>query len=328
MQQVTFPLQLLASRVATAAGTGRSSRAAAGEHDRARCHAAGRRGSMQRNPLASDPGHAGHHLRLPDGDSEMGAGGAGCSAVPIAVAANSFRVFGTGLLVQYWDPDKAEGFFHTFEGWLIFVVALIMLFAVHRLISLVWKTGPAVAQWKASQRRRNPHEGQVSSLWDCGCAHVGHRARAAGPFAHRVLSAARASEFPAPRKLMVGREPTTPRPADARHPRARASFWCAITKTRSQPQPWINLYIAYFPTQKAGDTIHSPNHCLPGAGWVPTSREWFGLRPDGSSFPVNRYVVSKAGERQLVLYWFQAHGRAGGQRILGQVLSDCPIRFA
>src|SRR4030088_876006 len=60
------------------------------------------------------------------------------SAVPIAVAANSFRIFGTGLLVQYWDPDKAEGFFHTFSGWLIFVVALIMLFAVHRLISLIW----------------------------------------------------------------------------------------------------------------------------------------------------------------------------------------------
>ena len=77
-----------------------------------------------------------------------------------------------------------------------------------------------------------------------------------------------------------------------------------------QPEPWINLYIAYFPTQKAGDTIHSPNHCLPGAGWVPTSRNVVRLRrPDGSSFPVNRYVVAKAGERQLVLYWFQAHGR-------------------
>jgi exosortase len=65
-----------------------------------------------------------------------------CLAVPIAIAANGFRIFGTGLLVQYWDPDKAEGFFHTFSGWLIFVVALIMLFAVHRLISLIWKNGP------------------------------------------------------------------------------------------------------------------------------------------------------------------------------------------
>jgi EpsI family protein len=79
----------------------------------------------------------------------------------------------------------------------------------------------------------------------------------------------------------------------------------------SQPEAWIDLYIAYFPTQRAGDTIHSPNHCLPGAGWVPTSREVVQIaRPDGSSFPVNRYVVSKTGDRELVLYWFQAHGRA------------------
>jgi len=78
-----------------------------------------------------------------------------------------------------------------------------------------------------------------------------------------------------------------------------------------QPQPPIGLFIAYFPSQKTGDTIHSPNHCLPGAGWVPASRETVQLsRPDGSSFPVNRYVVSKEGNRQLVLYWFQAHGRA------------------
>jgi len=79
----------------------------------------------------------------------------------------------------------------------------------------------------------------------------------------------------------------------------------------ASPSPWINLYIAYFPTQKAGDTIHSPNHCLPGAGWVPTSREVVQItNPDGSSFPVNRYVVSKSGDRELVLYWFRAHGRA------------------
>ena len=75
--------------------------------------------------------------------------------------------------------------------------------------------------------------------------------------------------------------------------------------------PPINLFIAYFPTQKTGDTIHSPNHCLPGAGWIPISRERIQItRPDGSSFPANRYVGSQSGEGQeLVLYWFQAHGR-------------------
>ena len=67
-----------------------------------------------------------------------------CSAVPIAVFANGFRIFGTGVLGQYLDPDKAQGFFHEFQGWLIFVVSLLILFAVHRLINLVWKP-PTVA---------------------------------------------------------------------------------------------------------------------------------------------------------------------------------------
>ena len=58
------------------------------------------------------------------------------ASIPIAVAANSLRIVGTGLLVQYWDPDKAEGFFHTFSGWLIFVVSLVMLFLLHRLLQI------------------------------------------------------------------------------------------------------------------------------------------------------------------------------------------------
>ena len=53
------------------------------------------------------------------------------ASIPIAVAANGFRIFGTGLLVQYWDPDKAQGFFHEFSGWLIFVVSLLLLFGLH-----------------------------------------------------------------------------------------------------------------------------------------------------------------------------------------------------
>jgi exosortase len=65
------------------------------------------------------------------------------ASVPIAVLANSFRIFGTGLLVQYWDPEKAEGFFHAFSGWLIFVVSLAMLFLLHRALQWMWPEGAA-----------------------------------------------------------------------------------------------------------------------------------------------------------------------------------------
>jgi exosortase len=58
------------------------------------------------------------------------------AAIPIAVAANSLRIVGTGVLIQYWDPGKAEGFFHAFSGWLIFVVSLAMLFLLHHALRL------------------------------------------------------------------------------------------------------------------------------------------------------------------------------------------------
>lgn len=61
------------------------------------------------------------------------------AAVPVAVAANALRIMGAGLSGQYWDPDKAEGFFHTFSGWVVFVLSLAMLFLIHRSFSLFHK---------------------------------------------------------------------------------------------------------------------------------------------------------------------------------------------
>jgi exosortase len=67
------------------------------------------------------------------------------ASIPIAVSANGFRIVGTGLLVQYWDPEKAEGFFHAFSGWLIFVVSLLMLFALHRCLKFFLERNEAAA---------------------------------------------------------------------------------------------------------------------------------------------------------------------------------------
>ena len=65
------------------------------------------------------------------------------ASIPIAVAANAARIFGTGLCVQYWDPDKAVGFFHEFSGWLMFLVSLGLLYFVHIAMSLVTPKGRA-----------------------------------------------------------------------------------------------------------------------------------------------------------------------------------------
>ena len=74
--------------------------------------------------------------------------------------------------------------------------------------------------------------------------------------------------------------------------------------------PFVSLYIAYFSSQRSGDTIHSPKNCLPGAGWTPLSTDRISLtRPDGKSVIVNRYILANGGQHLLALYWYQAHGR-------------------
>jgi EpsI family protein len=77
-----------------------------------------------------------------------------------------------------------------------------------------------------------------------------------------------------------------------------------------QRTPYVDLFIAYFRSQRSGDTIHSPQHCLPGSGWVPIENQGITLAmPGHEPFPANRYLIAKGDARQLVLYWFWAHDR-------------------
>jgi EpsI family protein len=78
----------------------------------------------------------------------------------------------------------------------------------------------------------------------------------------------------------------------------------------SDTQSPVGLFIAYFPSQRSGDTIHSPKNCLPGAGWAPVRADKITMiLPGRNVFPANRYLIAKGEDRQLVLYWYWAHDR-------------------
>jgi EpsI family protein len=78
----------------------------------------------------------------------------------------------------------------------------------------------------------------------------------------------------------------------------------------ADPRTAVDFLIAYFPSQRAGDTIHSPMHCLPGAGWLPIDSSLVNLSlPGHDSFPANRVVSAKGELREIVLYWYWAHDR-------------------
>ncbi len=88
---------------------------------------------------------------------------------------------------------------------------------------------------------------------------------------------------------------------------------------RSGRSAW--LYIGYWATQRKGADIHSPKNCLPAGGWEPVeaSRLTIALPPPSAPIIVNRYLVQKGQETQVVLYWYQSHGRAIASEVAAKI---------
>ncbi len=80
-----------------------------------------------------------------------------------------------------------------------------------------------------------------------------------------------------------------------------------------------SLYVGYYQSQRAGDTIHSPLNCLPGAGWNPVKNGRISVPAGGSAIVINRIVIMKGTDKQLVLYWYQSHGRVVASEYWGKI---------
>jgi EpsI family protein len=81
--------------------------------------------------------------------------------------------------------------------------------------------------------------------------------------------------------------------------------------TTSSPTPPVSLFIGYFATQRTGQTIHSPKHCLPGSGWTFESSKYLTLT-DAANKPhrVGEYIIGNGYQKDFVIYWYEAHGRS------------------
>jgi EpsI family protein len=81
------------------------------------------------------------------------------------------------------------------------------------------------------------------------------------------------------------------------------------------------LFVAYFQSQRTGVWVHSPKHCLPGAGWIPVSSSVIQMRFAGraEAVPVNRHVVAKGDAKGVVLYWYEGRGRVYASEYLAKL---------
>jgi EpsI family protein len=83
----------------------------------------------------------------------------------------------------------------------------------------------------------------------------------------------------------------------------------------------VSLYLGYWASRRKGAYIHSPKNCLPGAGWEPVeaSQLTIALPPPAAPLTVNRYLVQKDQQMQVVLYWYQARGQAIASEVAAKI---------
>jgi exosortase D (VPLPA-CTERM-specific) len=234
------------------------------------------------------------------------------AAVPIAVIANAARVAGTGILAHHYGPRVADGFFHTVSGWLLFLVASVLLAAVWGVLMATASRRPEPAAGGEGEAA----PGALASCWPkltaqtaLAAALVGLSIGAMGMLSHGEAVPLRRSFDAFPPRLgpwQGGREALPPSILDL----LRVSDYVNRLYVRPQGIP-IWLYVGYYETQRQGQIIHSPRHCLPGGGWSIVSIERMPIAFPGRAEPatINRVLIGKEGERQLVLYWYQERGR-------------------
>jgi EpsI family protein len=93
-----------------------------------------------------------------------------------------------------------------------------------------------------------------------------------------------------------------------------------LSRTYSRDSLKADLFIAFYAQQRAGESMHSPKHCLPGSGWEIWNYDTMEVPAAGQRFTVNKYSISRESERRLVLYWYQSRDRIIASEYLGKLL--------
>jgi len=251
------------------------------------------------------------------------------AAAPITVLMNSVRIALAGIIVNEYGVEWVDGFTHFFEGWVIFLSCVILLFGLARLLlffnpvkmslaeSLDLDTDGLGTQFMRLQYLR-PSPALI------GVALAG------------VVSAAAWQAVPEPGEARVARESFAAFPRDLdgwRQTGARqrlnarvegelgADDYHSVDLAKPGHAAHVNLFMAWYLDQTDGG-VHSPEICLPGTGWEIAWLDRSDVAPDigfEEPFRVNRAIIQKGETRMMVLYWFQQRER--------RVASDLMAKF-
>jgi exosortase D (VPLPA-CTERM-specific) len=251
------------------------------------------------------------------------------STIPITILMNSLRIAVIGVLVDRFGIAQAEGFLHDFEGWLVFIACFLVLLAECWLLLRV------------TRDRRSLRELLAFEFPPPNPSASGVRTRELGKPAVVALVVLLAAVFPA--RALPERVEVRPARGDfaefpmqigawqGRRQRLEAVYLDTLkmddyvladfvrpvseaAHAAATPAGFdaVNFYVAYYASQRTGQSAHSPRSCLPGGGWRILEfrqHQVAGVAGNGAPLQVNRVIVEHGTDRQLVYYWFQERGR-------------------
>ena len=271
------------------------------------------------------------------------------STIPWAIIVNAFRVALTGILASIWGMGVIEGFSHDFAGWLVFMVSLGVLLGEMWLLGKIGpqtvKHGTDCSAPPPSSPRENGAEGNPLSRPEASEHALAASSAKAQPtsvvapaitgnnrswlpkailtsvlmlltfglsygieFREKTPSKRPLAEFP----LQAGNWSGKPQVMEndvLRH--LRLSDYVMINY-RNPGGKMVDFYVAYYESQRKGASVHTPDTCLPGGGWVFEKAELISFPTpgqNGGTTTVNRAFMTKTNLRQLVYYWFPQRGR-------------------
>ena len=233
------------------------------------------------------------------------------SSIPITVAMNGFRIGIVGLTMDRWGPRMADGALHFFEGWIIFVASAVLLALEAYLLARVsGRRFFEIFRVPGSDADSPPHENKESTVYPMPL------------YASLLLICVTllAGSLTSNRSEIIperSRFVTFPMTIGEWHGRSsQLETWAenglalddyVLSDYSKLDGKAVNLYVAYYASQRTGESPHSPLVCIPGGGWSITRLE----RLDAdTAHPFNRAVIERNGSKQLVYYWYDERGRS------------------
>jgi exosortase D (VPLPA-CTERM-specific) len=235
------------------------------------------------------------------------------STIPITIAMNGFRIGLIGVTVDRWGTQMAEGVLHLFEGWVIFLACAVLLAAEMYVLARLSGRGFFEAFYVPTVSVKPLREPVGSRLVRFMPLVACLSLLCGGGLALAFISVR--SEIVPERTRFVAF------PTNLGQWQGRASNvdpWVEIVLaaedyilsdySRSDGRS-VNLWVAYYSSQRKGESPHSPLVCIPGNGWQITRIERTSLANVGAVQPLNRVIIQKDAAKEVVYYWYEERGR-------------------